>query len=387
MVNCCSQILNALLTILMFVSVSSVSGNGFNSINLQQTETATITGKISDSEGTPLMYATVFISNTTLGTTSNINGEYRLNNVPFGYHKIVASYVGYESKVIPLNVAKASLTQNVQLIEHAQKIDEVEIQDKKSKNRWKQNFKRFEKGFIGKSDNAPSCKIINPKALIFHYDKESGVLTAKARETLVIENYGLGYTINFVLEKFELQRVGTCTYTGSAHFTPMKTDNKSKAEFWKINRKYAYIGSVQHFLRALTNNSLVEEGFVVQSCSSMYPIENEKELDNILNRHPDPLNSELLIYPGRFDYERRFWFNNFLHVIFTEESESHAYGITRLPKYRLKTFQQSWIRLQKEDALFNTLGYLNDPESVIFHGYWAFERQSESLPDDYYPGD
>lgn len=369
------------------IELISPDSTGLNRINLIQAEKATITGKISDNKGNPLMYASVFISNTTLGTTSNKNGEYEIKNVPFGYHKIIASFLGYESEMIPLDVKGISITQNLQLKEQTLAIDEVTIQSEKGKNKWKQNFKKFEKNFIGRSDHAPSCKIINPKVLLFHFDKESRILTAKARETLFIENFGLGYTIHFVLAKFELRRDGSCTYLGSAHFTPMIAENKSIAESWKTNRKRAYIGSLQHFLRTLTNESLVEEGFVVQSCSSMYPVEYEEDVDNILIGHRNPLGSELLVYPGRFQYERRFWFNNILHIAFTEEAESHAYGTTIDPRYTPKTFQQSWIRLLKEGTLFNNLGYLNDPESLIVHGYWAFERESEALPNDYYPED
>lgn len=375
----------------------SPESTGFNRFGLQQAETATMTGIVSDSKGNPLMYASVFISNTTLGTITNEKGEYRIINVPLGYHKIVASYLGYESKVIPLHVNKLSMTQNLGLKEQAVKIDEVMIQAQKSRNRWKRNLKSFEKNFIGQSDNAASCKIINPKALIFHYDRETRVLTATAREPLVIENNGLGYTIHFVLKEFEMQREGTSIYLGSAQFTPMKAENKAIADFWKNNRKLAYRGSLQHFLRVLSNNTLEKEGFVVQSCRSMVPVEIEKELDNLSKRQQNPLGREFNISPVRFYsetvdhrkfyYENRLRFINILHVSFSEEPESYTYGAIRNPRYRLKSFQQSWVVLLQEEAIFNTLGYLNDPKSVKLHGYWAFEKFAEALPIDYYPVD
>lgn len=375
----------------------SPESNESNRLNLQQAETATITGNISDSKGNPLMYASVFISNTTLGTITNEKGEYRINNVPLGYHKIVVSYLGYESKVIPLHVNKISMTEDLELIEQLMKIDEVMIQAQKSRNKWKRNLKSFEKNFIGQSDNAASCKIINPKALIFHYNRETRVLTATAGEPLIVENHGLGYTIHFVLKEFEMQSGGSSIYLGSAQFTPMKADNKAIADFWKNNRKLAYRGSVQHFLRVLSDNRLEKEGFVVQSCRSMVPVEIEKELDNLSKRQQNPLGREFNISPVRFYsvtvdhrkfyYENRLQFINMLHVSFSKEPESYTYGAIINPRYRLKSFQQSWVELLQEEALFNTLGYLNDPTSVKLHGYWAFEKFSEALPIDYYPVD
>ena len=164
----------------------------FLKANLLQGETAIVTGTVSDNEGKPLMYANVFISNTTIGTISDENGEYRLSNIPLGQYILVVSYLGYDQKRIPIDINKDSLTLHIQLVERTLEIDEVEIQTRKSKNRWKQNFKQFETNFIGISDNAHSCKIINPEVLRFHYNNKTKVLSANANEPIIVENLGLG---------------------------------------------------------------------------------------------------------------------------------------------------------------------------------------------------
>ncbi len=357
-----------------------------NALVFQQTEKAVISGKIQDTKGNPLMYASVFLSNTTLGTISDEQGNYSINNIPFGQHTLVVSFVGYDFKKLSINVNNASMIQNFQLKKSAVEIDAVVVQTKKSKNKWKQNFKKFERSFIGVSDNANSCKITNPEVLVFHYNKEKRVLTAKARDVLVIENKGLGYTIQYVLENFEYHKDGSLiAYMGSAQFIPMETENTGESEIWKRNREEAYRGSLQHFLRKLARDTFIKEGFVVQTENSMFPVENEKEVDQILKHHPDPLGSEIQIYPGRYYYERRIWFSGILHVIYTRESEGYTYGATRDPRYRLKSFQQSWIKIQGQDVLFNIMGYLNDPNNVVVYGYWAFENMAEALPQDYHP--
>lgn len=350
---------------------------------LQQTETAFILGKVTDTKGNALMYASVFIDNTTIGAITNKNGEYQLKNVPFGQHLLVASYVGYDFISISLNVNKPSVTRNLQLKQSKLEIDEVVIHDKISKNKWEKNLKKFKENFIGESMNASSCKIINPKALIFHYDKETRVLTAKAREILVIENNGLGYTINYVLEKFELHKYKSCTYLCRKQFIPMKPENEVQGELWKKNRETAYKGSMQHFLKALVYNSFVEEGFVIISSNSISPVNSREEVDYFLGHDPDSLESEIHVFPGSNNNERRFWFNNYLHVVYTKEPEGYTYRAIYGPRYRIKSFQQSWIRLLKTEVSFNILGYLNNPLSTMFYGYWAFEKESEALPLDY----
>ncbi len=382
----------ALIVFLLFLCTGRVFANpdincfsSRNSKAFQQTEKATITGKITDTKGNALMYASVFIANTTLGTISDEHGDYRLSHIPLGQHTLVASYVGYEFQKISINVNKSILSQNLQLKKTSLEIDAVEVQDKKSRNKWKQNFKKFKKSFIGVSENASLCKIINPEALIFHYDKETRILSAKAREPLVIENNGLGYTIHYTLEKFELHKNGLRMYIGSAQFTPFETEDHGNPEEWKKNREFAYRGSLQHFLKVLAYDSLIKSGFVVQSVTSMNPANNEKEVDYIFKLHPEPVGKDIHVQTGRYYYERRFWFNNILDVIYTKEGEGFAYGATKFPKYRLKSFQQSWIRLQGKGALFNIMGYLNDPNSLIVYGYWAFESMAEALPQDYEP--
>lgn len=53
----------------------------------------------------PLAYATISLSNTSFGTTTNEKGEFQIQQIPLGTYELVASYVGYESvnKIITLD--------------------------------------------------------------------------------------------------------------------------------------------------------------------------------------------------------------------------------------------------------------------------------------------
>ncbi|MEA1872853.1 MAG: TonB-dependent receptor [Bacteroidota bacterium] len=61
-------------------------------------QTANIKGFVYDKEtGDACIFANVFIKNTQLGAATDMNGYFNINKVPAGEHKIVISYVGYDT--------------------------------------------------------------------------------------------------------------------------------------------------------------------------------------------------------------------------------------------------------------------------------------------------
>lgn len=64
-------------------------------------QTKTVTGKVADNEGDPVVGATIVVVGTTNGTTSDIDGSFSLDNVPNnGVLRI--SYIGYATQEIPV---------------------------------------------------------------------------------------------------------------------------------------------------------------------------------------------------------------------------------------------------------------------------------------------
>jgi len=88
-------------------------------VNAQQIAVA---GKVSGSDGTPLVGVTVSVKGTTISTSTNENGLFSLN----ADHNaiLVVSYIGYTSQEIPLNGRKAI---NITLNQDDQAIDEVMV--------------------------------------------------------------------------------------------------------------------------------------------------------------------------------------------------------------------------------------------------------------------
>jgi hypothetical protein len=69
---------------------------------------AQITGKVTDENGEPLPYATVYVKNTSNGTVTNAEGDYRIL-VGKGPQEIVFQYIGYIQKVERITVADKPL--------------------------------------------------------------------------------------------------------------------------------------------------------------------------------------------------------------------------------------------------------------------------------------
>ncbi|MFY0627935.1 MAG: TonB-dependent receptor [Reichenbachiella sp.] len=83
---------------------------------------------IEKTTGTPLPFATIMIEGTNTGVTSNMDGEYRLTNVPIGTTTIVYSFVSYESARIEVDMNEGDTkVLNVELEEGAIGLAEVVV--------------------------------------------------------------------------------------------------------------------------------------------------------------------------------------------------------------------------------------------------------------------
>lgn len=75
---------------------------------------AQITGKVTDENGEPLPYATVYVRNTSNGTATNADGEYKLT-VPKGEYEIVFQYIGYKQTIKKVAVGTSPVRLDIQM--------------------------------------------------------------------------------------------------------------------------------------------------------------------------------------------------------------------------------------------------------------------------------
>ncbi|NOZ45397.1 MAG: TonB-dependent receptor [Chlorobi bacterium] len=114
--------------------ILAVSMSMFTTANKLETGTftSTIRGKVIDKDTEmPLVGATVVLPETVpqIGTITNEEGEFTLQNIPIGRHNIQVSYVGYNTVTmnnLMLNSGK-ELILNVELIEKVYKTNEVVV--------------------------------------------------------------------------------------------------------------------------------------------------------------------------------------------------------------------------------------------------------------------
>jgi outer membrane receptor for ferrienterochelin and colicins len=87
----------------------------------------TISGKITTENGDEIPYANVYLKKTKIGTSSNDQGFYELNNVSKDIYTLIVSSIGYKTKSIKINITIANkTTKNITLLED-NSLDEIVI--------------------------------------------------------------------------------------------------------------------------------------------------------------------------------------------------------------------------------------------------------------------
>lgn len=89
----------------VLVEEPSVVTKKFVLENVSNTGTGVVSGKLIDADtGKPLPGANIVINGTAIGTATDLEGEFRLYNVPPGDHEISVSYIGYDMTNLHLTV-------------------------------------------------------------------------------------------------------------------------------------------------------------------------------------------------------------------------------------------------------------------------------------------
>ena len=90
--------MNNKLTLLFFVIICLLASTAFAD--------GTLIGVVSDSlSGFDLPGANIVISGTVFGASTDLNGEYRISNIPAGSYEVTISYIGYQTKNVNVDVA------------------------------------------------------------------------------------------------------------------------------------------------------------------------------------------------------------------------------------------------------------------------------------------
>src|SRR3954465_11279902 len=98
---------------LFFLAISLFS---IFSLSAQVKNRSQLSGKVTDAKsGLPLQGASVYISDSKMGTTTDSTGNYILNNVSPGHSIIEVSYEGYRTIVQHIDVVAGNNSMNFTL--------------------------------------------------------------------------------------------------------------------------------------------------------------------------------------------------------------------------------------------------------------------------------
>lgn len=235
----------------------------------------TLSGKIvMAGTNMPIASASVFLSNTSVGTISKEDGSFIIEKFPAGRYDLVVTILGYETYITELNSLKLPDDFLITLQPKSKELAEVVVRNY-DKNGWDKWGDFFMEMLIGKTPNALNCKLLNKEAVMFQFSKKENILRAYASEPLLIRNDALGYNLSYELKEFEHNyKTRIFFYQGYPLFIEMEPKNNRQQNKWLLNRAQTHEGSLMHFMRSLFKNRLIEEGF------EMRRIIREKKTDS-----------------------------------------------------------------------------------------------------------
>ncbi|MBE7170800.1 MAG: carboxypeptidase-like regulatory domain-containing protein [Williamsia sp.] len=367
---------------------------------------------VADATGTPLGAASVFLSNTSIGTTTDKEGNFSLW-VPSGKYDLVASFVGYETYTRTISEALTDVLV-VKLKPKAEELDEVVVGGYE-KDGWKKWGSFFLRNFIGTSDWAADCQIKNYDVIRFRNNKKTRKLSAVALDQLVIENKALGYTVRYQLETFDYDfESDYLLYVGYPLFIPME-GNKNRQARWERRRQEAYTGSIMQFMRAVYRNRIREEGYEVRRLVKT-PNEEKKRVRELYRTRV--MKDGTISYKGfsedSIDYYRTVLsqpneistfspytisgdsiaygvdsltagleFSNYLHIYYTKAAPPQSYQ--QLSQNNKKMMSELML-INGQPIQIRSNGNFYPPTNLLSMGYWAWsEKVANMLPFDYKP--
>jgi hypothetical protein len=391
----------------------------------------TIKGRVLNAEtGAPVPGSSVFVTNTSRGTTSNIEGEFILTDVPAGKHELVISSIGFETNVFSFSDDQLPLQLKVLMQIKVKELSNVTVEPSLEEG-WDKWGKLFSENFIGTTDNSLRCKIKNTDAIKFRYYKKSNRIIAYADEPLVIENNALGYTIKYQLENFEISfKDQTTFFLGYSLFEDHTKAGRDTRNKWLRRREEAYSGSAMHFMQSLYENRVKEEGFEVRRMVRTPNHEKERvrkiyrgtkmvktgtgpsgtttirvngapddapadsisyyqrvmKQDNTIDTYAfDLLGADSLIVKTDSVY-KVLYFPNYLYITYKKELEEESYLKNSLQN-RKPAYQRSHVFLMNENAIvIDKHGNYFNPQDFITSGYWGWsEKIGNLLPVDFRP--
>ena len=364
---------------------------------------------VDDQTQEPLSSATVYVNGTTQGTTTDNDGHFELKDVSFPA-TVIFSFVGYEPQALDLlrNPGELLIRLNAN-----SELPEVEVSGESGRD-FKKDLNYFKSMFLGDDRWGRHATIKNANTLIFNTSDETSyeirriyrnkyskrtvnsdiverhdefydtvkvnksIFSAWATEPLIIDLPLLGYELYVDLVKFTVEKNKTqthCDMLGYFYYKPYDNVTKRKADSFETNRKRAYYGSSQHFLRSFSENRLKENGYILTTTEK---VRKEKkviwtEIPVDIRKHSADVGENIMLVHDLKDkvLEIKYYYREDGSPFIAGEKGARFYS-------------ESGMTFIEDTCFFFKDGTVMD-NNIIFTGELSKKKVAACLPDDYFP--
>lgn len=375
-----------------------------------------VRGSVIDAEkNIPVARASIFLNNTSVGTTADEEGKFQLY-IPAGKFELIISSVGYQTHNQPIIANDVTEFLTIKLKLKAPELEAVVIEPFE-KNGWDRWGQWFTENFLGTSSYGRESRIKNHEVLRFRNSKKNNSLTVIATAPLIIENKSLGYKITYQLENFRYDfKTRYLFYAGYPFFQNMDGSDRKKRG-WEKARADVYSGSMLQFMRALYRNRIIEEGFEVRRLQKMPNAEKERvrmvyktsrtvdENGRIISTIKRDSSTYYDHVMSQEDYKNiiagnilpgdsiAYAMDSTVAGVFFPDYLLVIYKHKTVPKEYRERFPKSDATMMSEITLINgkpievlANGSFFNPEDLLSSGYLGWwEKMSTMLPFDYQP--
>jgi CarboxypepD_reg-like domain/TonB-dependent Receptor Plug Domain/MG2 domain len=320
---------------------------------------------------------TVYINNTTVGATADLDGRFTLAYTPQLDFELVFSYVGYQSQTKKITQKAGELPPfTIALVASDVQLTEVQVKAKKDK-KWEKQLKYFKNAFFGFSDFAEKCTIEN--AWVLDFDDTQTEFKANASQPIKVLNQALGYILQFDLKEFSISEKGS-KIKANVQFSEGQPKDKREVEEWLKNRALAYKKSQNYFYKSLIDRTHTDKGFMLYV---------EKTGGNINTFRSDNFKAEIgksvLLYEGK-DMIGHGPKPEVSKIFIKNNLEVHHHAIrSDLKTYRDTPYAISWLQTKRGFLYVNAQGIPLNPEEVVASGDMDYLKVSGLLPLNYDP--
>ncbi|MGZ3871714.1 MAG: carboxypeptidase regulatory-like domain-containing protein [Mucilaginibacter sp.] len=372
---------------------------------------------ISQNDTKPVAYASVFLSNATIGDKTTADGNFTLQNIKPGKYELVVSIIGFETYNQTVTVNSDLILPDITIYPKSITLNEVKIIKPKTDFERQRNYDWFKEVFLGATAFAKDCNILNPEVLDLSYDDRTGVLTASSVDFLVVLNNALGYKIKYLLKEFTLNNADeqnkSFSYSGLVSFEELKGASAGQ-EHWTEKRQEAYEGSEMHFLRSAAARRIAEEGFQVLRVPTNPARPNElliteklrlfqalkkdkafrdslkywekmeslpKTLDKLV---AIPLKTDDIITgPDKQGLYAISGQNDDLYITYNKYRHLNRIAMSQLDN--AVNTDNTLLSFNSHKAFFDKNGTITNPQSLAYRGVWLRTGLAGLLPTDYEP--